>query len=173
MNGSDDEPHKPETSVVMVEVGETQAEEGLGASQKDESSQVLDLPRQGGDFAGYGSQPQRPPDKLPELYEVQPCWICMDAGENDAWKKKLIRPCLCNSWVHQGCLQSWRYHTQNPRFAFQCVNCLEPDAAVLPAPCLAVLPGAADVHWCLRRGVVAALVGAREFFSSCGARAVA
>ena len=61
---------------------------------------------------------------MPELVEKQACWICLDIGENDPRKKNLIRPCLCNSWVHQGCLQTWRFQTQNPRYAFQCVNCL-------------------------------------------------
>lgn len=50
------------------------------------------------------------------------CRICFDEETED---NKLIKPCRCNSFVHERCLQIWRYQNINNDNFEKCEICLE------------------------------------------------
>jgi hypothetical protein len=56
------------------------------------------------------------------MSSIKYCRICF---ENETYERQLIKPCRCNSFVHEKCLQTWRYQDINSDNYEKCEICLE------------------------------------------------
>jgi len=56
------------------------------------------------------------------MSSIKYCRICF---ENETDEHQLIKPCRCNSFVHEKCLQTWRYQDINSDNYEKCEICLE------------------------------------------------
>jgi len=56
------------------------------------------------------------------MSSIKYCRICFD---NETDERQLIKPCRCNSFVHEECLQTWRHQDINSNNYEQCEICLE------------------------------------------------
>jgi hypothetical protein len=63
---------------------------------------------------------------MPEEAEERQCRICFEGVEAERELGRLIRPCLCRgsiSYVHIGCLRTWRNAAASESAFFQCPQC--------------------------------------------------